>query len=457
MLRIFFVFLGLFLVLPLQSAPRYSDPDGCMSCHIVEGLTFIDEHGVTRSSTIQRSHYYSSLHGSVPCKDCLRKIVDYPHKVENGYVDCTESCHVEEPSEGEPYTHKPIFEEMEKSVHKGGWYKDLAGGNRLEEIETEQDPSCRRCHSNTLYILESQLQNFKEAFDHAETECGTCHQGKAWMGQFGGHILRRFIGSRWAKTEGNKFCTDCHGDIEKMRDVELEEPETEEKHPPSDRFIHAVESYDKTLHGRLLVAGSEYGASCLDCHAPSGWKHDIGHYKDKTSAIHIDELKNTCGQSDCHGYAKKAGNEGFVATDMHDVSMLNLGEFKEPWKHELLTGSAWFWGVAPFMVAVIILVLGSLIWLIFFKHNKKIIAILGGSRFERVMIGRKPKKARAARKPAARKVPPAKTMPSAEASKPTFKQEPRSTSTKSEASATQAEPTSKPIEKGEDKQGDQND
>lgn len=395
MLRVILFFFGLLIFLPLQAAPRYSDPDGCMSCHAVEGLSFIDEKGVTRSTTINRSHYYSSLHGSVPCKDCHRKIVDYPHKVENGYVDCTESCHVEEPSDGVAYTHKPIHEEMEKSVHGDGWFKEFAGGNRLEEIETEQDPSCRRCHSNTLYILESQLQNFKEAFDHAETECGTCHQGKAWMGQFGGHILRRFIGSRWVKTENNKLCMDCHENVEKMRDVEQEDPETKEKHSPSERFVHAVQSYNKTLHGRLLIAGSDFGASCLDCHAPSGWKHNIGHYQDKKSASHIDELENTCGQSDCHGYAKKPGNTGFVQTDMHDMSMLNIGKVGNPLKHELLKNSAWFWSVWPLLLTVAIIMAGSLIWWLFYRHNKKIIPMFGGDRFETVIIGRKSKKNRA--------------------------------------------------------------
>ena len=396
MKNILLVFFGLFIIIPaLHAAPRYSDPDGCMSCHAIEGLSFIDEKGVTRSTTIDRSHYYSSLHGSVPCKDCHRKIVDYPHKVENGYVDCTESCHVEEPSDGVAYTHKPIHEEMEKSVHGDGWFKEFAGGNRLEEIEKEQDPSCRRCHSNTLYIMESQLQNFKEAFDHAETECGTCHQGKAWMGQFGGHILRRFIGSRWVKTENNQLCMDCHEDVEKMRDVEQEDSETKEKHPPSERFIHAVETYNKTLHGRLLVAGSKHGASCLDCHAPSGWKHNIGHYKNKESASHVDELKNSCGQSDCHGYAKKPGNTGFVQTDMHDMSMINIGKVGNPLKHELLKTSAWFWSFWPLLLGAAIVMAGSLIWWLFYRHNKKIIPILGGNRFETVMIGRKPKRDRA--------------------------------------------------------------
>lgn len=398
-------FLCLFFSLSAESAKRYSDPDGCMSCHAIEGLNFIDENGITRSSSIDRSHYYSSLHGSVPCKDCHRKIVDYPHKVENGYVDCSLSCHVEEPSDGVAYTHKPIHQELEASVHGDGWYKDLAGGNRLEEIEEEQDPSCRRCHSNTLYIRESQLEKFKDAFDHAETECGNCHQGKAWMGQFGGHILRRFVGSRWIKNESNQICMDCHDDEEKMRKVELEDHETGEKHPPSERFVHAVKSYDKTLHARLLIVGSDHGAACLDCHATKGWRHNIGHYKDEKSESHPDQLGETCGQSSCHGYAKKPGNEGFVMTDMHDIALVNVRNVDSLFDQESLLKSPWFISSGPLLFIGVVSILGSLIWWLFFRHDKKIIAIVGGDRFERVMIGRKAKKKTrsVAKKPAARK------------------------------------------------------
>ena len=374
--------------------PRYSDPDGCLSCHAYEGLGYIDEKGVMRSSTIDQSHYASSLHGSIPCKDCHREVVDYPHKVENTEVDCSESCHIEEPSEGVKYTHKPIHEEMDESVHAGGWYKGLTGGNRLEEIDTEQDPSCRRCHSNTLYIAATQLKQFKADFDHAETECGNCHQGKAWMGQFGGHILRRLIGRRWNNQENNQMCMDCHADNKKMRDVEQEGPDTKEKHPPSERFIHSADSYAKTLHGRLLVDGSAYGASCIDCHAPEGWKHEIRSYLDPKSASHPDNLPETCGQSSCHGYAKKPGNEGFTMTDMHAVSLVGLSKVEKPLQLDALLESNWFWSSWPLMLIGLIFAMGSVIWWLFYRNAKKIVAIVGGDRFERVIIGRKPKAAR---------------------------------------------------------------
>jgi sulfite reductase (NADPH) flavoprotein alpha-component len=247
------------------------------------------------------------------------------------------------------------------------------------------------------------------------------------MGQFGGHILRRFIGSRWVKNENNKLCIDCHGDIKKMREIKIQDIDiktgikSKQNHPPSERFIHAVETYNKTLHGRLLIAGSEYGASCLDCHAPSGWKHKIGHYEHPKAATYKDELKNTCGQSDCHGYAKKPGNEGFVTTDMHDMSMINVVNIEQLWKHELLQKSAWFWGLWPFLLGGLVFILGSLIWWLFYRHDKKIIPLFGGDRFETVMIGRKAKKNRVRTKSPAPKIkaePQSKTISEAKDKNP---------------------------------------
>jgi len=133
----FFLFILLFVLghEQVSANSRYSDPDGCLSCHAYKGLDYIDEFGVMRSATIDSSHYASSLHGGVPCKDCHREVVDYPHEVENTEADCSDSCHIEEPSEGVKYSHDIIHEEMDKSVHAGGWFKGLTGGNRLEEIE----------------------------------------------------------------------------------------------------------------------------------------------------------------------------------------------------------------------------------------------------------------------------------------------------------------------------------
>ena len=150
---------------PLGALERHSDPDGCFSCHGLPGLEYIDEEGTRRTASILRKDYYASLHGSVPCRDCHRKIQDYPHDPKDGYVDCGQSCHVKEPSKGKAFSHRNVVEEFEQSAHgKGlhaGWTKDLHGGNRLKEVEEQQNPSCRRCHFNEPYIKPERLSSLK--------------------------------------------------------------------------------------------------------------------------------------------------------------------------------------------------------------------------------------------------------------------------------------------------------
>jgi sulfite reductase (NADPH) flavoprotein alpha-component len=371
---------------------RHSDPDGCFSCHGMPGLEYIDKDGLRRVATILQSDYYSSLHGSVPCKDCHREIDKYPHKPEEGYVDCSESCHVEEPSKGKAFTHKEVVDEFKTSAHgKGhapGATQDFHGGNRVKEAEDEQNPSCRRCHSNTPYIKDANLAKFKEAFQHTETECGTCHQGDTWRNQYSGHILRRLVGTNFSKVEANAMCIDCHGDAKAMEKVKLQDYQTKEKKPADYRFQHAPDSYNKTLHGRFLAVGDDSGADCIDCHAPKGFRHGIQRDEEFTASTHPDHLAETCSQGGCHGYAKAGINEGFVKTDLHDVTMLRLDvlpSMDDFWKMESgYSKAAWILGPLAALFA-----LGSVGWYLLGGRGG-INAVLGHDLFQREMLGVKP-------------------------------------------------------------------
>lgn len=372
---------------------RQSDPDGCLTCHALEGLQFIDQKGVLRVASIDKADYFGSLHGSVPCTDC-HKMTTYPHDVKEGLVDCAGTCHVEEPSKDQAFTHKPVVKEFLKSTHGHGRVKDFGGGDRLDE-DAEQEPSCRRCHSNTPYIPQQQMAKFKSEFEHTDAECGKCHQGEVWMNQFSGHILRRLVGSRWNKSEINKSCNQCHADAKRMAKVKIEDPDTKQKNPVSFRWIHATESYDRTLHSRILAMGDEKGASCLDCHIHRGEGfngHDILKDEHKLASTHPEQLGKTCAASGCHDYAKNPLNIGFIKTDVHDLNQVFLPDLKalldkSKWD------SAWYWGALTAIIEVIILVIGSLSWLLFVypKNKKNTDALLGAERFEQVMLGRKPK------------------------------------------------------------------
>jgi ferredoxin len=387
---IFFGLIVLVIVMTqVDAAERYPDPDGCFACHALEGLDYIDENGVLRDASIDQSHYLSSLHGSVPCKDCHRQIEAYPHKVENGEVDCADSCHVEEPSGAEPYTHEKVVEEFQDSVHGEGWSKGLTGGNRLEESNGVQ-PSCRACHPNEAYIDKADMPKFKESFAHIDTECGSCHQGEVWLNQFGGHILRRFIGSRWNKTDMNRMCDDCHADHKRMATVEIDDPLVGEKQKVGPRFVLASDSYAMSLHGRLLDIGVKEGASCIDCHAPEGFRHGIQRDEAPDAATHPNSLAKTCAASECHGFATHPLNAGFVKTDLHDIDIIPVLDPNTPLDESRME-SSWVKALAALFPVIVILGGGSLLWNFFGKKKKVIFAVVGGNSFQRHVLGRRPK------------------------------------------------------------------
>ncbi len=385
----------IFSMSSLEAKERQTDPDGCLICHALEGLQYVDKKGVLRVASIDKADYFSSLHGSVPCTDCHR-VKTYPHDVKEALADCAGNCHVEEPSKGEAFTHKAVVKEFQKSTHGQGRVKDFGGGDRLDE-EAEQNPSCRRCHSNTAYIPEHQMAKFKSEFEHTNTECGKCHLGETWMNQFSGHILRRLVGSRWNKQDINQSCTQCHADLKRMAKVKLEDSDTKQKNPASFRWQHSVESYERTLHSRLLEVGEEKGASCLDCHIQRGeGLHGHGILKDehKLASTHPDQLGKTCGAVGCHEYAKSALNSGFVKTDMHALDQVAIPDVRALFDPNNWHRS-WFWGGLISLVLALLMLLGSGFWLLFIypKAKKSADPLLGSERFEQVMLGRKPKKA----------------------------------------------------------------
>ncbi len=377
---------------------RHPDPDGCFSCHGLPDLKYIDKQGQLRSASILKADYYGSLHGSVPCKDCHRKITDYPHEEKDGLVDCAESCHVKEPSNGKAFTHKDIAKEFKTSAHGKGWTKDFAAGNRAKEDKDGSLPSCRRCHANDPYIAESQMAAFKEAFEHNDAECGTCHAGDVWRDQFSGHILRRYIGNRINKTVSNGICIDCHGNIEKMSKVKQEDPVTKEKKPVSTQFIYSTHTYAKTLHGRLLKDGDLHGASCVECHAPEGLHHGIMRDENPLASVNELHLSKTCGQSGCHkDYAKSGGSSGFLTSDMHNAATIGIGiEAKLP--EILKTSSNWYTGAIILGALSIVFFLGHLIWRLTNDPSKlsdtKNNSILGAENFQRIIIGSKGKQSK---------------------------------------------------------------
>jgi ferredoxin len=397
----------LFFLLTSTAMARESDPDGCLICHGIEGLAFIDKKGLYRNSSIDVAHYTASIHGNVPCSDCHRKIKAYPHQAKNGAVDCTASCHIEEPSQGEAYTHQPIAKEYQQSVHRKGEFKGFTATNRIEADVNYKSPSCRRCHSNSAYIPADKMDQFKEIFKHRETACGHCHQGEIWNSKISGHILRRLLGTRLSKQDEIKLCIDCHADTEAMRKVKRNNDLKGHNIATTEHFIQAANSYAMTLHARLLATGRKAGASCNQCHAPQGWHHGIRTKNDPKSATHKDHLSETCGASACHDFVKQnALNQGFLLTDLHDLDYIPISLNNHPLSSER-SQSHWVKLLIILIIPLGLLLIIKTLWSLMLTRRNNTTPFIGGKRFERIFLQRPPRKKRpkkAIKKPHKREV-----------------------------------------------------
>jgi cytochrome b subunit of formate dehydrogenase/5-methylcytosine-specific restriction endonuclease McrA len=169
-----------------------------------------------------------------------------------------------------------------------------------------------------------------------KTTCATCHADEqaAYDRSFHGKAVQG--GNSKAAT-----CVDCHGSPHEL--LPASDPKSRVHHANipatcgachSQRFVmqdggqsaQMVASYDLSVHGHAVAAGSEKAAVCTDCHGT----HEILDAKDEKSPIFKFNVPQTCGQchdavskefkQSIHGQAIAKGNwQAPVCTDCHGI------------------------------------------------------------------------------------------------------------------------------------------
>ena len=166
--------------------------------------------------------------------------------------------------------------------------------------------------------------------------CATCHADEqaAYDRSFHGKAVQR--GNGKAAT-----CVDCHGSPHEL--LPASDPKSRVHHTNipatcgachSQKFVmqdggvsaQMVASYQQSVHGHAVAAGSEKAAVCTDCHGT----HEILDAKDAKSPIFKFNVPTTCGQchdtiskefqQSIHGQAVAKGNwQAPVCTDCHGI------------------------------------------------------------------------------------------------------------------------------------------
>ena len=261
------------------SPVQAEDELNCVLCHKFRGLSRIDENGKFRLFYINENLFMKGPHKRVMCLDCHRDIEKIPHDPAKK-VDCTVECHLTEPSGKQKFSHKPVAEILEKSVH-----------GRLEEDgkpkEHQEDyPSCKDCHEQPLYRPISFFKGVAAGVSRRGlSRCKTCHQTGDFAEDFYNHVTSRLQKTRESK-EIVEVCARCHED----RGIQ-------QRHGLDD----VVASYKDTFHYKAVRFGSDETADCLDCHVVYGESvHSVESMESPSAASNKANVAQTCRNAECH-------------------------------------------------------------------------------------------------------------------------------------------------------------
>jgi cytochrome b subunit of formate dehydrogenase len=289
--------LGIFFFGQLWArSPLPASDQNCLACHGDAGL----KSATGRSLHVDAEKFKDSMHAALSCTDCHVGVKAYPHATWMRRPTCT-TCH------DDPAAQLP------KSVHS------ILGSGAA---------ACTRCHGTAHEV--------QAADKLVPQRCASCHQGAVRQYQVGVHAIARKEGEKDAPT-----CTACHGQPHQI--LAADDPNSPVNHariPTTCAQCHGQKfvmeragfstqpfySYEQSVHGKAVAAGSMKAAVCTDCHGA----HEIRAANDEKSSIFKFNVPATCAKchtsveqefiESIHGQAISKGNsQAPVCTDCHGI------------------------------------------------------------------------------------------------------------------------------------------
>jgi hypothetical protein len=291
--RILYLLTNFILFFCLSSSAFAVDEENCLLCHKYSGLGRIDETGKKHLYYINENLYNQSVHGRIRCGECHTGIDKFPHGTIKK-VDCATLCHLTEPSSGKPFSHAPMIEKYQLSVHG-----TMEQGKEKQHVEDL--PTCTYCHENTIYHEDDDLYHRGgEVIREVMDRCLGCHANNAWTDTFFHHFIER-LHQRRSSQRMVALCTSCHDNEERM----------------ARHGLKTVGTFRDTFHWQAIKFGDPNAPNCITCHAPVGYlAHDIMPKDDISSAINKKNLVRTCsnqgGGQLCHPNATPRFAQGEV-------------------------------------------------------------------------------------------------------------------------------------------------
>jgi hypothetical protein len=282
---------GIFMFL-LSAIPSHAtDTENCLMCHKHRFIGRIDENGKRWNYNVDEILYNRSVHRNIECRDCHTYITKIPHDPVTRGVNCATQCHIKPPFAQKKFSHEKIIAIYNDSVH-GTRPQDPAALKNAQ-------PDCKFCHLNPLYTPIAE-----KSVPYAQTlrRCYNCHLPQGVIQAYN-HITHRLRKKTTRSPQQIvQLCAQCHQDAGLMKKLNVSPP-----------VLAAVESYNRSIHGKLVKLGSRKAADCISCHA-SNALHDIYQNDNPQATTYPDNLKQTCKQ--CHAQT----NSWFVRIAVHPAA-----------------------------------------------------------------------------------------------------------------------------------------
>ncbi|HUA37967.1 MAG TPA: cytochrome c3 family protein [Candidatus Sulfopaludibacter sp.] len=232
-----------------NAPPKFANAD-CLGCHLDPNTTRT-VNGKTESLIFPTNTFAHSVHSNLNCVDCHTGVKDLVHDP-LGPPDCAH-CHEQEAKDYAASIHG-VSHLLGASGAAECW--DCHGSHGILPVKDPASPvfkmnlpfTCAKCHSNPGLTKEYQIVHPEAAAQY--------------MDSIHGQALLK-MGLIVAPS-----CDDCHGVHDIKRAVDRDSPINHANVAKTCGKCHlgVEETYDQSIHGRLLAEGDPRGPVCTDCH-----------------------------------------------------------------------------------------------------------------------------------------------------------------------------------------------
>jgi cytochrome b subunit of formate dehydrogenase len=162
---------------------------------------------------------------------------------------------------------------------------------------------CQDCHGSVHELLPSSDPKSKVARTNIPQTCGACH-GQKFVMASGGMTAAPFNSYQEsvhgkavaAGSDKAAVCTDCHGEHDILSATDPKSPINKFNVPTTCAKCHneIKQQYVQSIHGTAIARGNWQAPVCTDCHGI----HTIKAPSNPNSSVAVANVKNTCAQ--CH-------------------------------------------------------------------------------------------------------------------------------------------------------------